>query len=326
MINSIALTGPTASGKTAFSIALAKKIGAEIISCDSMQIYKHMNIGTAKATDAERSEIKHYLIDFLSPADTYSTELYRKAALASAAEISAKGKIPLFAGGTGLYIDTLIRAPQSNVPESSVEYREKILAEIKTEEDIHSLWQRLYEVDTEAAEKIHERNLRRVIRALEIFETTGIPKSVLDRKSKNAVCDISVDMITLDFHNRENLYSRINARVDSMMEAGLVAEVEGLLQKGFLGEGSTAAQAIGYKEILMLLRGEIGKAEATELIKLSTRRYAKRQLTWFRHTDAERVYLDDECGIMRRGEDVFSEICDTAEKYIKGFCNESKRA
>ncbi len=326
MIYALALTGPTASGKTALSIELAKQIGAEIISCDSMQIYREMNIGTAKATREERSAVKHHLIDFVSPLEDYSIEIYRKSAIEAAENISRQGKIPLFAGGTGLYIDALARAPQSDVPESSREYREETERGIKNDEDIHRLWQKLYEIDPESAEKIHERNVRRVIRAIEIFETTGKTKSYFDRLSREAERDISVDMITLDFHNRENLYKRIDSRVCDMMSAGLACEVKDLYQRGLLKDGTTAAQAIGYKEIISAIRGECTLSEAAEQIKLSSRRYAKRQLTWFRHNrDAERVYLDTEEGIMREFKCVLDEILEISKKYIEGFENEGKR-
>ncbi len=326
MIYSLALTGPTASGKTSLSLGLAKLIGAEIISCDSMQIYEKMNIGTSKATAAERKEVKHHLIDFLSPTESYSIEAYRADAIASAEGISREGKTPLFVGGTGLYVDALTRAPQKDIPESSREYREKILAEVKTEEDAHRLWSRLSEIDPESAERIHEKNVRRVIRALEIYELTGKTKSYFDRISREAAPEISVNMITLDFHDRENLYKRINDRVDEMMDIGLFDEVKALYEGGLLLNGTTASQAIGYKELVMHLKGEITLSEAVELIKLSTRRYAKRQLTWFRHnTDAARVYIDSEDGRLRDGRDILSEVHEIASKYIKGFKNESNR-
>ncbi len=322
MIYSLALTGPTASGKTSLSIELCERIGAEIISCDSMQIYKDMNIGTAKATVEEQRRVRHHLIDFLSPTEDYSLEAYRTAAIEAARTISREDKIPLFVGGTGLYVDALTRASMSVVPESSREYRERILAGIRNDEDINALWQRLYDIDPESAEAIHKKNVRRVIRAIEIFESTGKPKSYFDRLSRAAAPEIRIGMITLDFHNRENLYERINKRVDIMMDSGLLNEARALYERGLLREGTTAAQAIGYKELLMFIRGEATIGEAVELIKLSSRRYAKRQLTWFRHTDAERVYLDTESGIMRGEDEIADEIFDLSQKYIKGFGNE----
>ena len=315
MIRTLAITGPTASGKTAISIEIAKSIDAEIISCDSMQIYRGMDIGTAKATEEERREVPHHLIDVVSPYEDFSAESYRRLATEAAREISGRGKIPMFVGGTGLYIDTVMRAPSESVPESSREYRDSMMEKIKTDADIEVLWQRLAEIDPESAAAIHKNNVRRVIRAVEIYERTGKPKSYFDRLSREKNSEISVDMITLDFHNRDNLYSRVDLRVDEMIKSGLVDEVRSLYRAGLLKDEYTAAQAIGYKEIISALRGEITLAEAAELIKLSTRRYAKRQLTWFRHeTEAHRIYLDTDSGKMRNFEDILSEAKDTVKR------------
>lgn len=320
MIHSLAITGPTASGKTAISISLAQLLGAEIICCDSMQIYKEMDIGTAKATEGERKAVPHHMLDFLSPTESYSAEAYRTAALSVAGDITARGRLPMFVGGTGLYIDTLMRAPVPHVPESSREYREKILASVKTEEDIEALWQRLRDIDPESAEIIHKNNIRRVIRAIEIYEQTGKTKSYFDRLSRAESSDIRVGMITLDFHNRENLYKRVDLRVEEMLRDGLVAEVKSLYERGLLPKDSTAAQAIGYKELIAYIEGEATLDEAAELIKLSTRRYAKRQLTWFRHeADAYRLYIDNEDGVMRNKEDIISEAKAAADGFIKEF-------
>lgn len=317
MIFSLAITGPTASGKTAVSIELARRIGAEIICCDSMQIYKEMNIGTAKATATERKAVAHHLLDFLSPTEEFSAEQYRSLALDVARDITARGKIPMLVGGTGLYVDTLMRARAIGVPESSREYREAIMAEIRTEQDVLALWQRLYSVDPESAELIHKNNVRRVIRALEIYDATGKTKSYFDKLSKTASSDIKVGMITLDFHNRENLYSRVDKRVDEMIDMGLVEEVKSLYERGLLPDEATASQAIGYKEMISYLDGRITLTEAIEQIKLSTRRYAKRQLTWFRHEgDAYRLYVDSEDGTMRHFSEIISEAENTAAHFI----------
>ena len=318
MIKCLAITGPTASGKTALSIALAKKISAEIISCDSMQIYKGMDIGTAKATDEETRDIKHHLIDIRMPSEQYSTEEYKKDATLALNDISARGKIPLFVGGTGLYIDTLMRSSSDEVMASDVNYRQSILESIKCQDDIDNLWNRLNDVDPKSAEKIHKNNVRRVIRALEIYETTGKPKSYYDELSKKANSDISIGMITLDFHNRENVYKRVNERVDRMIDDGLVFEVKSLYEKGQLIPGTTASQAIGYKEIIDYIENRCTLSEAVENLKLSSRRYAKRQLTWFRHeNDAERIYLDSEQGVMLGFDEVFSNIMCATEKLFK---------
>lgn len=291
-----------------------------------MQIYKEMNIGTAKATAEERAAVPHHLLDFLSPKEDFSAEEYRKMAISAAGDISSRGRLPMFVGGTGLYIDTVMRPSQTEVPESSREYRDRIMESVKTEEDILSLWQRLLAVDPESAEAIHKNNVRRVIRALEIYDATGKPKSYFDRLSRLGNSEIMVGMITLDFHNRENLYGRVDERVDAMIEEGLVEEVKSLYERGLLEKHTTAAQAIGYKEIISYLDGEATLNEAVEELKLSTRRYAKRQLTWFRHEkDAYRLYLDDERGRMRDKADVIKEAAQAAQQILKGFSNESNR-
>ena len=324
MIKALAITGPTASGKTAVSIEVAKALSGEIISCDSMQIYREMNIGTAKATEEERREVPHHMLDFLSPTESYSAEAYRADAMKVAGEISERGKLPIFVGGTGLYIDTLLRADCEKAPESSPEFRQRLLDSLGGTEDADILWQRLFEVDRESAETIHKNNVRRVIRALEIYERTGKPKSYFDKLSRAKNNDIEIEMITLDFHDRENLYSRVNARVDEMLSAGLLAEVCSLYERGMLRENTTAAQAIGYKEIICHIKGEVSLEEAVENLKLSTRRYAKRQLTWFRHEEfAYRLYIDDENGRMRDKTDIISEAINFANK-IQGNTNEIK--
>lgn len=326
MIYALSISGPTASGKTSVSIELARRLDAEIICCDSMQIYEKMDIGTAKATREERLAVAHHLLDFLPPSSPFSAEEYRNMAIPKAREIASRGKMPLFVGGTGLYIDTLMRAKSYDVPESSSEYRDGIMEKIKDEGDIDALWQRLYSVDPESAEAIHKNNIRRVIRALEIYDKTGKPKSYFDRLSREASPDITVGMITLDFHDRENLYRRVNERVDVMMSDGLVDEVASLYQSGELSENSTAGQAIGYKEIISYLKGDVTLPEAVELIKLGTRRYAKRQLTWFRHeADAYRLYVDREDGSMRSLSELTDEAYTFARQFIKEHIDESNR-
>lgn len=307
MIHALALTGPTASGKTALSIALAREIGCEIISADSMQIYRGMDIGTAKATAEERASIPHHLIDIVSPCDSYSTEEYRRDAMAAARSISLKGKTPLFVGGTGLYIDTLMRAEVKDVPGGDEALREELLA-FAEKNGAHALWERLLSVDEESAYAIHENNVKRVIRALEIYELTGKPKSHFDRLSRELSADISVGMITLDFHDRDNLYRRVDTRVEKMLDEGLLYEVKCLYEMGALDGNSTASQAIGYKEFIGYLRGMESLEAAVESLKLASRHYAKRQLTWFRRkTSAARLFVDTEDGIMKDLDELLSE-------------------
>ena len=313
----LAITGPTASGKTALSLALAEHLGCEIISLDSMQIYKYMDIGTAKATAEEQAKAPHHMIDFLDPTEGYSAEDYRADAMRVLADIETRGKLPLFVGGTGLYMDTVIRGTQLTSPPSSDELKERLLASAVTDEEREALWQRLKAVDPESAEKTHKNNVRRVVRALEIYELTGKTKTYFDELTKAAKPDVTVGMITLDFHNRDNLYDRVNLRVDQMMDEGLVAEVEGLYRGGILKKDTTAAQAIGYKEIISYLDGECTLDEAVELLKLSSRRYAKRQLTWFRHNeDAVRLFIDREDGVMKSKEELVSELYGIADELI----------
>ncbi len=307
MIFALAITGPTASGKTALSLGLAGRLSAEIISCDSMQIYKGMDIGTAKATASERAAVPHHMIDFLSPTESYSVESYRAAAIECARDITDRGMLPLFVGGTGLYIDSVGRCNAQDAPESDPGYREKILSSIKGDEDVTALWERLREVDPESADKIHKNNVKRVIRALEIYDKTGRPKSELDRESLVGEREVFVGMITIDFLDRELLYKRVDARVDMMMDEGLLAEVELLYRAGLLSSG-TASAAIGYKEIIEYLEGRCSLDEAAESIKLASRRYAKRQLTWFRHEQGARViYADRPDGTLKGAEEMICE-------------------
>ena len=322
MIFSLAITGPTASGKTALSLSLAEALGCEIISCDSMQIYRDMNIGTAKATAEEQARVKHHLIDFLSPLEGYSAEVYRTSAIECAKGICERGKTPLFVGGTGLYIDSVMRGASLSAPESDPDYRERLLADIKTDEDIAALWERLREVDPESAEKIHKNNVKRVIRALEIYDKTGKPKSLFDKESRAASPEVFVGMITLDFLNRDVLYSRVDRRVDLMMEEGLFEEVRGLYDAGLL-RGQTASAAIGYKELVEYIEGRCSFAEAIDLIKLASRRYAKRQLTWFRHEgDKETIFVDKPDGSIKSVDELLAEATSIAEKYKEKFITE----
>ena len=318
----LAITGPTASGKTALSLALAERFGCEIISIDSMQIYERMDIGTAKATREERARVPHHMIDFLPPTESYSAEDYRADAMRVLEDIESRGKLPLFVGGTGLYMDTVMRGSELASPPSSDELKAKLMASAVTDDEREALWQRLYEVDPASAEKTHKNNVRRVVRALEIYELTGKTKTYFDELSRASAPDVRVGMITLDFHNRDNLYSRVDTRVDQMMREGLLDEVSALYSEGLLIDGTTAAQAIGYKEIITYLDGKCTLSEAVEQLKLSTRRYAKRQLTWFRHNeDAKRLYIDREDGTLKELPELLSELYGMADELLKSTEN-----
>ncbi len=307
MIHALAITGPTASGKTALSLDVAEALGCEIISLDSMQIYKYMDIGTAKATKEERARVPHHMLDILDPDESFSAEAYKEMAMRCAEDISARGKIPLFVGGTGLYLSTLLRPECEKAPESDPEYRRKIEEGLDEAKKI-ALHDRLRQIDPISAESVHYNNYRRVIRALEIYDATGKTKTYFDELTKRKSDEISLTHVTLDFHERENLYKRVNLRVDIMLREGLLDEVSSLLDEGHLAPETTAAQAIGYKELIGVIKGEKILDIATEEIKQFSRNYAKRQLTWFRHTDgAIAVKVDTEGGEMREYKDILDE-------------------
>ena len=283
----IVICGPTASGKTALSIELAKQLNTEIVSADSMQIYKDMNIGSAKPTLQEMQGIKHYMLDFVSPDERHSVADYKKQATICIEEILKKGKIPIVVGGTGLYIDSLIY----NIEYDEIEYDEKYrkeLEEIAKNEGLDVLYDRAKEIDPEAIKSISKNDKKRIIRILEIYKATGKTKTeqeILSRKNE-VPYDYKVFAINMD---RQVLYDRINKRVDIMVEQGLIEEVKMISEK--YKKYPTAMQALGYKEIKQYLDGNLTKEEAIEKIKQETRRYAKRQLTWFRK-NKQTIWLD----------------------------------
>ena len=274
----IVICGPTASGKTALSIELAKKINGEIISSDSMQIYKYMDIGTAKPTKEEMQGIKHYLLDFVEPSQRYSVAEFKKDAEKAIEEILQKGKTPIIVGGTGLYVDSLIYGIEYQTIEFDEQYR-KQLEERVEKEGLETLYNEAKKIDPQAIEKISLNDKKRILRILEIYKATGKNKTEQEIESrKNGVkYDYKVFAINMD---REKLYERINKRVDIMIENGLIEEVEKLLEK--YKEFPTAMQGLGYKEVVEYLQGKVSEEEMIENIKRETRRYAKRQLTWFR--------------------------------------------
>ena len=285
----IVICGPTASGKTGLSIELAKKINGEIISGDSMQIYKEMDIGTAKVTREEMQGIKHYLIDIIEPNQRYSVAEFKKDAEKAIEEIINKGKTPIVVGGTGLYIDSLIYGIEFQNEEVDLEYREK-LNKIADEEGLENLYKKAQEIDPEAMKKISINDRKRIIRVLEIYHKTGKTKTEQELQSrKNEVkYEYKVFAITMD---REKLYERIEKRVDFMIAQGLIEEVKQILEK--YHTFPTAMQGLGYKEVVEYLEGSCTKEEMIEKIKKETRHYAKRQLTWFRK-NKETIWLDGE--------------------------------
>ena len=278
-IKILAVVGPTASGKTAVSVELAKRLGGEVVSCDSMQVYRRMNIGTAKPTEEEKCGIAHHLIDAVDPETPFSCAEYVTLAAEAVKDISARGKLPIFCGGTGLYLDRFLCGEMEET--HADEALRTALFAFAEREGVDALHERLRAVDPKSADAIHKNNVKRVVRALEIYEQTGIPKSEFDRRSQETETPYEAVVIGLRYPNREVLYGRINRRVDIMLEEGLLEETQKLKSEGVFEVNLTAAQAIGYKELLGYLDGEETLAEATENLKTATRRYAKRQLTWF---------------------------------------------
>ena len=275
----IILAGPTAVGKTAASIRLAKAIGAEIISADSMQVYRHMDIGSAKIRQEEMEGVPHYLIDVLEPEEEFNVVRFQQMAKAAAEEIYAKGKIPLVAGGTGFYIQALLYDIDFTENDGDTSYRRSLekTAEEKGGEYLHAM---LREADPKAAEEIHPHNIKRMIRALEFHHQTGgkISEHNEAEREKSSPYDFAYFVLT---DERSRLYERIDRRVDKMMEEGLLEEVRYLKERG-VKRGSTAMQGLGYKELYAYLDGECTLEEAVCIIKRDTRHFAKRQLTWFK--------------------------------------------
>lgn len=285
----IILTGPTAVGKTNLSIDLAKKLNAEIISADSMQIYKYMDIGSAKVTEEEMQGVKHYLVDEVTPDYAFSVSEFQQRAYNYIDEITNKDKKVLVTGGTGLYLNSLIYNMDFAKSDANSEIREKLRIELE-ENGIDYMHNKLRELDPEAAERIHKNNTKRVIRAIEVC-LSG--EKMNDFSNDLKINEKYKPIIIVLNREREHLYERINKRVDIMMESGLIDEVKKLLEMGYTKD-MISMQGIGYKEIIKYLDGEYSLDEAIEIIKRDSRRYAKRQLTWFRrYSDAKWFNLDE---------------------------------
>lgn len=276
----LVVTGPTATGKTALSVELAKKLGGEIVSADSMQIYRGMDIGTAKVTKAEMQNIPHHMIDIADPSEDYSVSRYVEEADAAVRGILSRGRLPIVAGGTNLYIDSLIAGLDFAEKAEDAALRKSLN---KQYDDMggEAMLEHLRGFDPERAAKLHPADKRRIVRAVEIYILTGETITRHDEETKKRPKRYDAVKIALTFADRAVLYDRINARVDKMVSDGLFDEVKGLLDSG-LSPACTSMQAIGYKEPAAYFRGEMSKDAAIELIKLSSRRYAKRQLTWLR--------------------------------------------
>ncbi len=276
----IVVAGPTASGKTSLAIEIAKKFDGEIVSADSMQIYKNMDIATAKPTADEMSEVRHHLIGFVDCNDEYSVAMYKSDALNAIRDIIVRGKLPVVCGGTGLYIDTLIKNT------TFFDYdKSDIRADLEKEADekgIEFLFGKLRDADPEAAQRLHINDRKRIIRALEVFLSTGKTITEQDRMSHLEESEFDWCVIGLTADERQFLYDRINRRVDIMLQSGLLREAEEFFSSDY---SATARQAIGYKELKPYFDGLVSLEEAVEKLKMETRRYAKRQLTWFRRND-----------------------------------------
>lgn len=274
----IVVAGPTAVGKTEYAIKIAKDFNGEIVSCDSMQLYKYMDIGSAKPTAEEQSQVKHYLVDEIDPKEEFSVAIYQKLAKKAIKEITDKGKVPVIAGGTGLYLNSILYNMDFGNTDSNKELREEY-EKIAKEKGPDKLYEILLELDPKAAERIHKNNVKRVIRAIEAIKTSG--KALNDFKT-----DITLNkefdpvMVCLN-RDRTELYERINKRVDILVDMGLLEEVKGLMDMGFTAD-DIAMKGIGYKEIIGYFKGQYDLNEAIELVKRNTRRYAKRQITWFK--------------------------------------------
>lgn len=277
----IVICGPTASGKTALSIELAKQVNGEIVSADSMQIYQDMDIGTAKPTVQEMDNIEHYLIGNISPNIRYSVADYKKDALEAIEKILKKGKVPIIVGGTGLYVDSLINGIEYNNVEVDLKYREQ-LEDIASKEGLEVLYNEAVKIDEEAMKKISKNDKKRIFRVLEIFHATGKNKTEQEIESRKKENPYEYSVFGIDME-RDILYERINKRVDKMLDEGLINEVEMLIKK--YADMPTAIQGLGYKEVISYFNNELTYEEMVEKIKQETRRYAKRQLTWFRRNE-----------------------------------------
>lgn len=279
----VVLVGATATGKSEIAVNLAKKLNGEIISADSMQIYEGMDIGTAKITLEESQGIPHYLIDEIKPDEQFSVAMFKDRCFAIIKDIFNRGKLPLIVGGTGLYINSVVQPWNFSRSEPDFELRKQLEEKSLSPGGKEHLYDQLVEIDLESAKKIHPNNVKRVIRALEVYHLTGKSKSYWDKKSMDDELKYNPVMIGLDME-RNILYERIEQRIDRMIESGLVDEVETLLNEGY-DESLISMQGLGYKEIIRYIKGVYTLEEAVEILKRDTRHFAKRQLTWFRRDE-----------------------------------------
>jgi tRNA dimethylallyltransferase len=312
----LVIAGPTASGKSALALECAKKLGGELISGDSMQIYKGMDVGTAKPTKEEQAEVKHYLVDLIDIHESYSSGDFKDAAKKAAKEIYSRGKLPILVGGSGLYVELVVN--DFSLPEisSSETLREELygIAKEKGNEYLHSM---LGEIDPESAKAIHYNNVKRVVRAIEVYRGTGVTMSEWNRRSKMSESEFLPFCVYLDWP-REKLYSRINERVDAFVDDGLIEEARALFENG-LETTPTASQAIGYKELFPYLRGESELKDCLEDLKQSTRNLAKRQVTYFTRMKFDKMIAPDEKNV----DELFEEL-NGDEKFLEFIRNFNK--
>ncbi len=311
MSNILCIAGPTASGKTALAVELAQELDGEVVSCDSMQVYKGMDIGTAKPTQEEMQGVPHHMLDVAQPEEDFSVSRYCDLAWPIVDDILARGKTALIVGGTGLYMDALIRGSVF-APFPSTGVREALEAQADAE-GIQPLLERLRRVDPDAAARLHPSDRKRIIRALEVYLETGKTITAHNRATQALPPKYAPLWLGLDFESRADLYRRIDRRVDVMLEQGLAAEVQGLLDRG-VSPKCTAMQAIGYKELAAALNGQCTLAEAAGQVRQSSRRYAKRQLTWFRRNP--RMHW-----LLRRCGSENTEIITDARQVLREFDN-----
>lgn len=285
----IVIGGATSSGKSACALDVCSALGGELISCDSMQVYKYMDIGTAKPTRDEMASVAHHLIDIRMPYEEFSSSDYCECARNAIKDVISRGKLPVICGGTGLYLDSVMYLQNNDDTACDKDVRERLLSNDRREN-----WLTLQKIDPLSAQAIHENNVKRVVRALEIYYTTGRTKTENDKLRRSDTGNYDYHIFVISYKNREILYDRINKRVDIMLRNGLLDEIKYLLDSGLLRKGTTAYQAIGYKELISYINSEATYEQATEELKRATRNYAKRQITWFsRYKDAEFIYADE---------------------------------
>ncbi len=303
MIKIAAVVGPTASGKTALSVRLARKFDGEIVSADSMQIYKGMDIATAKPTAEEQCGIPHHMMDFLPPDVKYSVSDYVRDAKKCVSDIASRGKLPIVAGGTGLYVDSLLTNTDFGEMPDNSKIRKELWSRLEAEGNSAMLGE-LMKIDPECAGVLHENNAGRIIRALEVYYLTGVTMTEMKRRSHLTPSEYDVCIIGINYKNRDVLYSRIDRRVDMMVNDGLMDEAA---RYAALSSDTTSAQAIGYKELKPYFDGEMSPERALDNLKRATRRYAKRQITWFkRNENINWIYPDADNDYIQKAENIIS--------------------